>query len=180
MKNTPSALKWLAEKRGRLAHDLAVTQAIAQDVNRRVEALQLDLEAMDRALTIFDSAIVPADIAPVHAHRSYGKRGALREAVVHVLQAHAPAWVATENIEALVRIELGLTFETPAVRKRWYDNSLTKQLRVLVAEGLVERHHDASVPSSEVGRWRLREDGGAGQEVTLAELRAATDPRLGS
>lgn len=173
MKNTPSALKWLAEKRGRLAHDLEVTQGIAQDVNRRVQALQLDLEAMDRALTIFDAAIVPTDIAPVHAHRRYGKRGALREAVVQVLKAHAPAWVATENIEALVCLELGLTFETPAVRKRWYDNSLTKQLRVLVAEGLVERHHDAAVHSSEVGRWRWKADGANEGATTLAELRAS-------
>jgi hypothetical protein len=166
MKNTPSALKWMAEKRGRLAHDLAVTQAIAEDVNRRVTALQLDLEAMDRALTIFDSAIVPTDIEPVRANGRYGKRGALREVIVEVLKTHAPAWVATENIEALVCMELGLAFETTTVRKRWYDNSLTKQLRVLVAEGLVERHHDASVHSSEVGRWRWRTEA----SVLLADL----------
>lgn len=59
MKNTPSALKWMAEKRGRLAFDLEQTAQIAAEVNRRVATLQLDLEAMDRALTIFDATIKP-------------------------------------------------------------------------------------------------------------------------
>ena len=46
MKNTPSALKWLGEKRGRLAHALAQTKLIAVDVNRRVETLEMDLAAL--------------------------------------------------------------------------------------------------------------------------------------
>ena len=36
MLKTPSALKWLAEKRGRLAHDLGQTRQIAADVNAGV------------------------------------------------------------------------------------------------------------------------------------------------
>ena len=54
-----------------------------------------------------------------------------------------PALVATENIEALVCMELGLSFEMPVVRKRWYDNSLREQLK-----RLVEWHHVAE-PSRE-------------------------------
>ena len=93
MKNTPSALKWLAEKRGRLARDLAVTKQIAEDVARRVEVLQMDLDAMDRALTIFNPAIEPDTIGPVQAHRPYGKRGALKGCVVACCRStHRIGW----------------------------------------------------------------------------------------
>ncbi len=154
MKNTPSALKWLAEKRGRLAHDLVQTRQIAADVNARVSTLEADLAAVDRAITIFDATINPERIEPVNAHTRYGKRGALRDSVLAALKAHGVEWVATENVEALVCLELGLTFETPAVRKRWYDNSLRKQLKRFVEEGLVERQHDAADLGVETGRWR--------------------------
>ena len=166
MKNTPSALKWLAEKRGRLAHNLLQTRQIAADVNARVASLEVDLAAVDRAITIFDANIDPERIEAVNAHGRYGKRGALKECILEVLKAHAgvdvagtsvtgdAGWVATVNIEMLVCLELGLTFETPAVRKRWYDNSFAKQLRLLVAQGYVERLHDPRDASVEMGRWR--------------------------
>ena len=67
-----TAPKWQDSRtfRGaRLAHDLAVTQAIAQNVNRRVETMQRDLEAMDGALALFDASIVPEDIRPVQGQR---------------------------------------------------------------------------------------------------------------
>lgn len=155
MKNTPTALKWLAEKRGRLAHDLTQTRKIAEGLAARVATLETDLAAVDRAISLFDARIDPERIEPVNAHSRYGRRGALKTAVLEALKAHAPEWVATENIEALVCLELGLVFETPAVRKRWYDNSLTKQLRVLVASGEVERQHDPDEAGSGMGRWRL-------------------------
>ena len=52
---------------------------------------------------------MPESIEPVRAHQRYGARGALRAAVVAVLQEHAPAWLASENLEALVCLRLGLS-----------------------------------------------------------------------
>lgn len=169
MRSTPSALRWLADKRRRVSSDLAQTTAIAAEVNQRVETLRIDLEALDRALVIFDSSIEPESLKPVHAHGRTGKRGSLRQAIIGILENHAPAWVATENIEALVCLELSISFETTTLRKRWYDNSLTKQLRVLVTEGLVERLQDPTVFTAEVGRWRWKQEA----EPTLAELRSS-------
>jgi len=169
VKNTPSALKWLAEKRGRLAHDLAATKSIADDVNRRLEVLRMDLEAVDRALTIFDPAIVPASIEAVNGWKGrYGARGALKATVEALLKAQGDQWTSTETLELLVRSELKLTFDTPAARKRWYDNSFTKQLRELTKAGLVEREHDAAVQSQEMGHWRWKRE----ERRSLAKLRA--------
>ena len=171
MRNTPAALKWLADKRRRVSSDLTQTTAIAAEVNQRVETLRIDLEALDRDVVIFDSSIEPEELRPVSAHGRTGKRGSLRQAVINVLQAHSPAWVATENIEALVCLELLISFETATVRKRWYDNSLTKQLRVLVTEDLVERLQDSTVFTSEVGRWRWKQE----VKPTLASLRSSEE-----
>jgi hypothetical protein len=156
MKPTPSALKWLAEKRARLAFDLAQTERIARDVSHRLENLRMDMAGLDRTLQVFDATIDPNSIEPVHAHRRKGAHGALRGAVVELLQANAPAWTSTDVVELFVRSKLSLSFETTVERKRWYDNVLTKQLRTLVADGLAERQQDPTVFTAEVGRWRWK------------------------
>jgi hypothetical protein len=155
MRHTPSALKWLVEKRARVAHDLEQTSRLAMEFARRVGDLQLDLAALDRAVTIYDPKLDAACIQPVDGRQGrYGKRGTLREAIETMLQELAPEWVATDNLEALVTGRLGISFASAAERKRWYDNTFARQLRNLVGEGRVERFHDASVVTTEVGRWR--------------------------
>ena len=104
MKNSPSALKWLAEKRGRLAHDLAATKSIAEDVNRRLEVLLMDLEAVDRALTNFDPAFVPANIEAVNSWKGrYGARSALKATMKALLTDQGDQWTSIETLELLVR-----------------------------------------------------------------------------
>ncbi|MEO7115598.1 MAG: hypothetical protein ABIZ18_07040 [Caldimonas sp.] len=168
MKNTPSALKWLAEKRGRLSHDLVQTERIAIEVNKRLAKMRLDLVGLDRTIQVFDPAIDPTAIAPVHAHRHPGTRGSLRGTMIELLQANSPEWTSTDVIEIYVTATLGLTFELAAERKRWYDNVFRKQLKRLVLQELAEREQDPTGFTSEVGRWRWKTQ----EEATLAELRA--------
>lgn len=52
IKQTPSALKWLAEKRARLANDLEQTRKIASELTQKADALQSDLAALDRSLRL--------------------------------------------------------------------------------------------------------------------------------
>ena len=75
----------------------------------------------------------------------YGKHGAVKEIVLAVLKAHEGDWLATDNIELLVCLELHIAFESPAERKCWYDYA---------AEGLIERQHDPEEFISEVAYWR--------------------------
>ena len=157
MRHTPSALKWLAEKRARVAHDLEQTARVARELSLRAGELEKDLAALDRAVRIYDPSIDPVSIGTVDGRQGrYGKRGNLRECIKGVLKQLAPEWVATDTIEMVVSLELGVTFSTPAERKRWYDNTFARQLRNLVTEGLVERFHDASVVTTEVGRWKWK------------------------
>lgn len=170
MKKVPSALKWLAEKRGRVAYELQQTAAIAEQVQAKLESLKLDLTSLDRVIQVYDSAIEPTSIEPVGAWKGrYGPRGALRESLIRFLQAYSPEWVHTDNIETLVSMDLGLVFATSGERKRWYDNSFRRCLKKLVEDGLVERRHDSLDHGSEVGAWRWRQE----RTATLAEIREA-------
>ena len=155
MRHTPSTLKWLAEKRARVAHDLEQTARIARELSLRAGELEKDLAALDRAVKLYDANLDPASIGAVNGWQGrYGKRGNLRQYIEEVLKQLSPEWVATDTIEMVVTLRLGVTFATPAERKRWYDNTFARQLRNLVTEGLVERFHDATVVTTEVGRWR--------------------------
>lgn len=171
MKKTPSALKWLAEKRGRIAHELQQTAAIAEKIQANLARLRVDLASLDRVIQVYDSAIDPTAIAPVAAHKGkYGAHGALKQAVVRNLQALAPDWVSTDNLEVLVCLELGLGFVTRAERKRWYDNSFRMCLKKLVHTGVAERLQDPLDHGADVGAWRWRQEA----PTTLAELSAST------
>lgn len=171
VKMTPSALKWLAEKRARLAYELQQTTAIAAVVNAKVAGLTLDVAGLDRAITVYDSRIDPQAIAPVAAWKGrYGKRGALQESIICNLKAYAPSWVGTDNLETLVTLERGISFETSAARRRWYDNSFRTRLKHLVADGYVERQHDPTSHITELGMWRWKQE----KARTLAELRESS------
>ena len=163
-------MKWLAEKRARTAYDLKQAEGVLSEIAKRVANQRLDLIALDRALTIYDPTIDPQKIEPVNGWQgTYGRRGTLRETAIKVLQQHAPNWVNTSNLELFVTTELGLSFETPSLRLRWYRNTLTPTLRKLVAEQLVERQHDPLKATSELGGWRWRQE----KALTLAGLRGA-------
>lgn len=121
---------------------------------------------------------MPANIESVNGWKGrYGARGGLKATVEALLKAQGATWTLTETLKLLVPRELNLTFETPAARKRWYDNSFTKLLRKLAEAGLVEREHDAAAYSQEMGtgggsrvRWSHHWQGFRSREWRSARL----------
>ncbi len=167
MKKVPSALKWLAEKRARVAHELQQTELVLEQVRARLERLKLDQASLDRVIQVYDPSIDPQTIAPVAAWRGrYGGRGALKETISGHLRGCAPAWVTTAHLEMLVTVELQIAFPTSAERKRWYDNSFRRCLKKLVETGDVERLQDPVEHGADLGAWRWKQP----EAVTLASL----------
>lgn len=159
MKPTPSTLKWMAEKRARLAFDLEFNLKLIAELQAKAAALQDDLAAVARALGLYDEKIDPSAIAPVNGWRgNYGKRGALKAAVVEVLEASAPNLVSTTAIESAIRAKFGIVFETPVVRKHWYNGSFRSTLKTLVTSGRVERLHAPETRKGDTGHWRIKND----------------------
>lgn len=176
MKPTPAALKWLAEKRARLAFDLQFNLTLLNELQTKVGTLQEDLAAIDRSIALYDERIDPSTIEPVNGWRgTYGKRGALREAIMEFIANNAPNWVSTNAIETHVRVKFGIAFETPVVREHWYKGSFRGSLKALAAAGKVERLADPDARPHEVGHWRIKQ-----KAPRLADLVRPPSPMEGT
>ncbi len=188
MKKTPSALKWLAEKRARIAGELQsaiqVSELLGADVAEAREALQVaerllaaarqkearaieELSSLDQVVGMYDQGIDPTQIEPINAWEgTYGKRGALKQFLIGTLQAAAPNYLSTKELEYATISHFSLVFEHPNIRMHWYKGSFRGTIKLLASRDLVERKHSKGANRYEVGSWRWK------QEVapTLAEL----------
>lgn len=191
MKKTPSALKWLAEKRARIAaqlasceqvveliggdvailsHELTNAQSLLAGAERRRARLTEELTAIDRTVTLYDENIDPKTIGMINAWQgNYGKRGALRNFLCDTLKSRAPEFVQTSELAVLVIMEFSLVFEHKDLRNSWYSGSFRGALKVLTSQGYLERSHKLVNTDNATGSWRWK------QEVapTLAGLRGA-------
>ena len=197
MKNTPSALKWLAEKRARIAGELQSAEQVSARLQEDVDALRQELEtarrllgasrlkrerlqkevaALDQVVLIYDEGIRPELIAPINAWQgTYGKRGALRQFLVETLKSLSPAFVSTKELEILTISHFSLVFEHPSLRMDWYRGSLRGTIKVLANKGYIERIHAKEDRTAEVGAWRWKQEGAK----TLAGLRENEAERSG-
>jgi len=188
MSNIPPPLKWLVEKRARVAGALLkaetrATQLAAIKVKAAAKAregasaaasLRLDLESLDRTMGLHSSKLSGASIAPIFGWVGrYGRRGALRERLASHLKEQFPAWVPTGALAADALDELGICFETPAERKQWMRNSLLSALKAMTKVGEAERAPAGHLHRAQAG-WRWVSPAPT-QPQTLADLHAGAD-----
>ena len=169
MARTPPELKWLAEKRARVAHTLLVAAERARLAGAAVDELTLDLAALDRSIKRVDAGINPERIGAVNGWKGkYGALGGLRAAIVDSMREAGASWLSSTTIEKSVVAQLGLVFETPPERERWYVNSFANALSRLSANGTIERRPVAGKPYGKLAHWRITQH----CQPTLADLRA--------
>lgn len=188
MKKTPAALKWLAEKRARIAGELEscnqlldILEGNADEIRLQLkesEQLQLpvrakmariahELASIDQTVLLYDAALRPDLIEPIFARQgNYGKHGALKRFLVETLKSRAPEFVDTSTLAALTIEKFSLTFEHPTIRAQWFRGSFRNTIKVLATRGYVERRHSALSRGGELGSWRWKQD----VAPTLAEL----------
>ena len=156
MRKTPSYLKGLAETRARAAADVLRYRQVIDEIMASLAKAQAELEACDRLIKKFDERLEPALIEPVlHWKGRYGKRGALREAILALLQEQAPAAVTTTEIGWQMQLKFDIGFNHWTERKRWMTNSIGNCLKKLVKDSLVEPCHDQG-RKGEAGSWLTR------------------------
>lgn len=176
MPKLPPTHKWLVEKRARLQgtleHKTHMLQLTVARMEPKLAKLRADVDAMDRALCVFDFALAGTSVKPVNPWQGdYGPRGSLRKFVRSVLKERAPAPIGTDDMAALIVEHFALKFDLPSMRRRWAKNTVLNALRDMVNEGLAERLHEGQ--SGFVGQWRWKLQ----RPATLAELRAASTGR---
>ena len=143
MKKTPSTLKWLAEKRARVAGDLAHMEGILAEVQTRLARLSGELATLDGTLAIYDSSIEAPAIESIHPWQNrYGKRGDFKVALAAVLRERAPDALSTEALALAMMVQFDLCFELEKTRLNWRKNSLLSELRRLMRAGLIKCLHN--------------------------------------
>ncbi|MBV8123981.1 MAG: hypothetical protein JOY60_10960 [Burkholderiaceae bacterium] len=167
--HTPTALKWLAEKRARIAGELTQVECILPEVIARKDKLTADLAALDRTIQVYDPRLQPTDIPPVNAHSNYGKRGNLRMLILDVLKEFAPDWVGSDVVALRVFAAYPMIFASREEMKRWKRDSVGSALRHLTQDGLVEREQYPNTKAGQLRRWRIARQV---QTPSLADLRA--------
>ncbi len=169
MLKTPSTLKWLAEKRARVAGKLEPQERLLQQVESKVVKLRDDLAALDHALFLFDSSVDATGIETISAWAgNYGTRGSLMDYLAFEVETSSPAPVSTRELTLRVVERFALVFDTPELRARWKRNSLLRALNKLAAAGKLEVVPGTSPPQMNAWRWTQP------KSLTLAELRAAS------
>ena len=168
MLKTPPTLKWLAEKRARVAGKLEPQELLLQKVELRVVKLRADLKALDQALGMYDSSVNASAIKPIAAQAgNYGTRGSLTACLASVVEANSPGSVSTRELLTQTVVRFGLVFETSELRLRWTRNSLRNALKALAKAGKLEAVPGTKAPQMSYWRWVQP------KQFTLAELRAS-------
>jgi hypothetical protein len=159
VQKVPSYLKGLAETRARAAGDIQRYQQVLVEVTASLTKAQAELAACDTLICKFDERLDPNQIAPIKAWQGrYGKRGALRAAIVELLQERAPAPVTTTEVGWQMQLKFGIAFAHWTERKAWMGNSIKNCLTKLSdKENLVEACHLA-IPggNGRTGSWRWK------------------------
>lgn len=156
MQRTPSYLKGLAETRARAAGDVERLTQLHSEITRLLENAKAEVASCDLLIRKFDGKLDPTKIPAIRAWKGrYGKRGALREAVLRVVEAAWPESVATTELVAKMQAEFKLDFATAWERERWCNYSFRNLLRRCVEDGVLEKHEPIRSPSGRtVNRWR--------------------------
>lgn len=155
MQKTPSYLKGLAETRARAAGEVERYSALLNELQTRLDISRADLDSCDRLIQRFDIRLDPTQIRPIHAWQGrYGKRGALKAAILNACKDVYPNTISSTEIFIRVELELGLEFISWRERKHWRKNSVCNALRGFAAKNLLQRMHDPHEKTGTTGYWR--------------------------
>jgi hypothetical protein len=192
VKNIPTKLKQLAERRARVLGELNSYESLDQLADQ-ISTLKAQLENLESLflastakkdrllvkLADIDSeflksypSVKTGSIAPISGWKDkYGKRGSLKKFVYDTLKIRAPAFVPTNELAKLAIIEFSLVFQNSELRVKWYSNSLRGAIKNLSKNGLIEQSEEKrSEKKTGLSHWRLKEE----SCPTLASLRSDT------
>lgn len=152
-----SEVKWLVNEATVLAGELQRLDAELARLGQQRQEVENAHRACLRTLTIvFNDPFAEAPLPPVHTHRSYGKRGRLRQFIRDTLKEAAPAHISTEEMVSKAIRHFGLTFDTSGELRLFKNNSFTRALRHLEAAGSVEAVGSRVGGVNHFGAWRWK------------------------
>lgn len=158
MQKVLSYLKGLAETRARVDAECDRLERLHTEIGQRLAEATAECDACDRLIKKYDGRLDPTKIAPIRAWQGrYGKRGALKQAILEVVSMNFPSEVSTSEIAWAIQLRFDIGFETPDERAHWLHHSVGGALRILANNGFVKPIHDQSLVggTGRTGRWLL-------------------------
>lgn len=162
-----SEAKWLANELAALAGELASIDNQLARLRKRRKRLAHTHKALLQVADQMGAGDLARQVPPVRT-QTFGGRGALRLALLAQLRPIAPKALDTLTLTLRVAEHVGVEFASKDEMRRYSKGSVSRALRKLRAEGLVEALHNPKTAPSMVGVWRLREAGP--QTLTLGDL----------
>lgn len=156
----PSSLKWLIDKRARLAGEIRKTRATLATAKQLIEdlsKLEEDLAAIDRSLGLHEIQIRVDYIQPIRSHyvRIKLPRGELTKSILLCLRLREGVPARMSEIGAFIEARHSDLSASVGSRAALH-KSLHTRLKTLFSEGKLKRHHDPS--SNKEGIWSLADD----------------------
>ncbi len=152
----PSVVTALVRARAKFAGDIERNERLIAALQSDTAVLRQKLASADAMLVHYDQRIDPKRIPALNSWEGkYGKRGALKEAVLQVLQEASPEPLRTIEVAVHVIKRLGLHIETDKELALWMKASLGRALRRELQAGTVERLHSRH-DTNDMGSWRRR------------------------
>ncbi|MDB5823683.1 MAG: hypothetical protein JWR21_2387 [Herminiimonas sp.] len=153
---TRSDVKWLVNEAAALAGELCRIDDETERLASRRAAVEKAHKACVRTLSVV-TGVAPCPTLPtVHVHRSYGRRGNLRQLLRDALKAAAPATVDSDELAFLAIDRFQLTFSSPEELQRFKNNTVGRALRHMDRQGTVEPVDAKRGGASACGNWRWR------------------------
>lgn len=159
MSRLPSSLKWLIDRRGRVAGEiekiersLSRCQALVDDL----EKLKAILKSVDETLGLHEIQVDPVNIPNIRSKLLYVNLpyGEISRSILLCLKANIGARVSSDQITDFVAIR-AMDFSSTPIPRRQLTISVRNRLQAMHRNGLVVRHHDTTTHT--YGRWSLRD-----------------------
>ncbi len=158
MPRLPSSLKWLIDRRARVAGEIEKIEALlakCQKLSDELIPLKELLASVDQTLALHD---ITVDVELIQAIKSQEIRisvphGELTRAILLCLKINDGIPCSTNEVTAFVAARFanlqGETSSMPELRE-----SVRYRLKDLCSDGFVQRHHDPQ--KRLLGRWSLK------------------------
>lgn len=159
MPRLPSSLKWLIDRRARVAGEIARIEASLAKCQRLAEELKplKDLlESVDQTLSLHDIAI---DVSQIPLIRSKSVRvnlpyGAVTHAILTCLKVNDGMPVTTDEVATFVAVRnIDLTSDPCSMHE--LREAVRRRLKDMCRLGMIGRRHKAL--GNETGQWVLKE-----------------------
>ena len=155
---TPSSMAWLIGQRSRLKGQLTKQQKLLGELPRSICDLEAQLASLDAVIPLHEVKVDPSAIKGVRPRsESLLRYGQMTQGILECLRIANGSQVLTTEIALYTARRDGLQITNGGEKARLVKR-VGKRLGTLALTGLLARHHNTAMGSTDEGIWSLLPD----------------------